>query len=335
MLTACASAPAATPAATSGPSLPTSNLAATVPSTTALPATTAATPATTPPPLGIAALAVAGDGIARVAVMPSGVVVPVNGVEPSGALRVRSTCGPEVIYSGPAQRIDRAHVVLDAGHGGSDGGAFYFGLREADVNYAVASRVREILKDKGLEVILTRESDYYVPLQFRADIAAAAQAKLFVSIHHNAGGGSRHDGPGTEVYYQQQSAESKRAAGLLWEDIYSALKDYDIEWWGAAYAGAVYRQGRTGADFYGIIRRTGGVPAALVEVAYLSNRAEAELIRTPEFAERSAQAIARAIVRYFATDDPGAGFREVNLGPIPGAVPSGGVPAACREPAYE
>ena len=77
------------------------------------------------------------------------------------------------------------------------------------------------------------------------------------------------------------------------------------------------------------------MPAALVEVAYLSNRAEADLIRIPEFTERSAQAIARAITRYFATDDPGDGYRDVNLGPIPGSVPSGGVPAACREPAYE
>lgn len=324
--------------ATAGPA-PTTTAAPTTlaapPTTLAAPATTAATTTTSRPPLGVAALARRGDGTPRVVTTPSGVVLPVAGVDPDGVPRVRTTCGPEARYAGGV-RHDYADIVLDAGHGGSDSGAFQHGKREADVNFDLAQRVRSRLAEQGLRVLLTRESDYYVPLQFRADIASAAQAKLFISLHHNSGGGSRREGPGTEVYYQQNSAESKRLAGLLWEDVYHSLdRAYDIEWWGAGYAGAVFRQGRTGADFYGVIRRTGGVPATLLEVAFLSNRAEAALIGTEEFADRSADAIARAIVRYFTTTDPGAGFRDTGLGPIPGSVPSGGIPSNCREPAYD
>ena len=90
-----------------------------------------------------------------------------------------------------------------------------------------------------------------------------------------------------------------------------------------------------GADYYGILRRSVGVPAALVEVAYISNAAEARLIATEDFREQTASAIVRSITRFFTTTDAGGGFREP-LDPLPptGQPPSGGF-NGCTEPSYE
>ena len=147
--------------------------------------------------------AVVTTGFRSAIVMPSGVVLPVLGVDDQGALRIRPICGGEALYSGPGTRIDRAHIVLDPGHGGFDPGAVQNGLREADVNLDTARRVREQLESLGLTVLLTREDDFYVPLQIRGEIALSSKAALFISIHHNSGGaGGNRAEPGTEVYYQ-------------------------------------------------------------------------------------------------------------------------------------
>jgi N-acetylmuramoyl-L-alanine amidase len=289
-------------------------------------------PATAPPPLGVPALAARAIR-PTVVVTPSGVVLPVLDVEPDNRLRVRTVCGSEAHYAGPGRRFDRVHVVLDPGHGGSDPGAVQNGLRESDVNLDVAQRARAQLERAGLDVVLTREFDYYVPFVVRGEVALNSKAALFVSIHHNSGGASVRAHPGTEVFYQQLDANSRRLAGLLWEDVTATLRVHPIEWYGASGAGALFRQGRTGPDFYGVLRRTAGVPATLLEIAYLSNPREAALVATESFREDAAGAIARAIVRYFTTDDPGDGFADPR-GAGPPTTPTGGT-AGCVEPPYD
>jgi N-acetylmuramoyl-L-alanine amidase len=276
---------------------------------------------------------VAGANRPTVVVTPTGVVLPVLGVEADGRLKVRAVCGNEAHYSGPGRRFERVHVVLDPGHGGMDPGAVQNGIRETDVNLDVAQRTRAHLERAGLDVVLTREFDYYVPFVVRGEIALNSKAALFVSIHHNSGSGSLRDHPGTEVFYQQLDANSRRLAGLLWEDVTTTLRAHSIQWYGAAGSGALFRQGRTGPDFYGVLRRTAGVPATLLEVAYLSNPREAALIATESFREDTATAVARAIIRYFTTDDPGDGFADPR-GAGPPTTPTGGT-AGCVEPAYE
>src|SRR5205085_5053207 len=116
------------------------------------------------------------------------------------------------------------------------------GLTEAALNLDVAKRAKAILDTMGYTTVLTRESDYYVPIQIRAEIALAAAPKVFISIHHNGGEAASHQGPGTEVYHQVQSASSKRLSGLVWEEIVSSFtKNYQVTWWGASDAGAIYR----------------------------------------------------------------------------------------------
>ena len=290
-------------------------------------------PTTIRPPLGLASLAESAGRRPSVVVTPTGVVLPVLAVEDDGRLRVRAVCGGEALYAGRGRRYDRVHVVLDPGHGGFDPGAVQNGIRESDVNLDVAQRARAHLEREGLDVVLTREFDYYVPFVVRGELALNSKAALFVSIHHNSGSASLGSHPGTEAFYQQLDEKSRRLAGLLWEDVTTALRAHPIQWYGAADAGAMFRQGRTGPDFYGVLRRTAGVPATLLEIAYLSNPREAALVATDAFREDSAAAIARAITRYFTTDDPGAGFRAPR-GAGPPTTPTGGT-AGCVEPPYE
>jgi len=272
-------------------------------------------------------------GPPKVVVTPTGVVLPVLGVEDGGQLHVRTVCGGEASYSGAGKRYNRVQVVLDPGHGGFDPGAVQNGIRESDVNLDVALRTRAYLERAGIDVVLTREFDYYVPFVVRGELALNSNAALFVSIHHNSGRAPLISQPGTEVYYQQLDAKSRRLAGLLWEDVTAALRVHPIQWYGADDAGALFRQGRTGPDFYGVLRRTAGVPATLLEIAYLSNPTEAALVATEAFREESAAAIAHAIERYFNTDDQGAGFSG-SRGAGPPTTPTGGT-AGCVEPPYE
>src|SRR5207249_178165 len=93
----------------------------------------------------------------------------------------------------PQLRPHRVHnygkvetVVLDPGHGGHDRGAVCRYGYEKDFALDVARKLRPLLQAKGLRVIMTREGDYFVPLEVRAQIANAARNSIFVSIHFNA-----------------------------------------------------------------------------------------------------------------------------------------------------
>src|SRR5438552_13487391 len=87
-------------------------------------------------------------------------------------------------------------VVLDPGHGGHDKGAVCRYGNEKDFALDVARKVRPLLQAKGLRVIMTREGDYFVPLEVRAQIANAARNSIFVSIHFNAS----NDDPNATVF---------------------------------------------------------------------------------------------------------------------------------------
>jgi N-acetylmuramoyl-L-alanine amidase len=109
-----------------------------------------------------------------------------------GLARVAAAAAAEPAAAAPAaaaptalrERFDT--VVLDAGHGGDDEGARANGLVEKDLVLDVARRLRQRLEHAGLRVVMTRDSDVYVPLERRTAIANDAGADLFISIHANA-----------------------------------------------------------------------------------------------------------------------------------------------------
>jgi N-acetylmuramoyl-L-alanine amidase len=165
----------------------------------------------------------------------------------------------------------------------------------------------------------------------RSRIAVALQPRAFVSIHHNADPDGPHDGPGSETYFQIRSPESKRLAGLLYEEIVKALRQYQVAWVGDTDAGAKYRVSSSGGDYYGVLRQSAGVPASIAELAFISNGPEAELLARPDVQQVEGNAVAAGIVRYLRTSDPGSGFTE----PYPRTTPAGpgGGSAGCQDPA--
>ncbi len=274
------------------------------------------------------ALAEAG---ARLIVSKKGVVLPVLG--PAGdAFRVITPCGNEIAATGtPISTID---VVLDPGHGGEEPGAVGpRGLEEKDLNLVVAAHAAKALQAQNVSVLLTRRADYRMTLASRGLVVEAIRPKLFVSIHHNAGTTAPSPGgPGTEVYHQNASTESKRLSGLLYEDVKGYLsKQKGVQWVAAEHPGVIARVGSTGEDYYGVLRRSKGTPAALVEGAFISNPTEEALLQRKDAQKAEGEAVARGIVRYLGTTDPGSGYLPPFTSKV--AAGSGGGAKSCKDPA--
>jgi N-acetylmuramoyl-L-alanine amidase len=257
-------------------------------------------------------------GEAAAVVTPTGIVLPVTGTD-GDEFAVTTPCaeGGRV----PGEPVTAAHVVLDPGHGGEEPGAVGpNGLLEKDVNLAVAREAADLLEAAGATVVLTRTADYRITLRTRAEIATRLDPLVFVSIHHNAEPDGPWPRPGSETYYQSENDDSKRLAGLLWEEEVAALGTFPADWVADTDAGAKYRLSTTGEDYYGILRLSEGVTSVLSEAAFITNPTEAALLATAEFQGAEASAIAAAITRFVSTDDPGSGFTE----PYPRESPAGG-----------
>lgn len=264
-----------------------------------------------------------------VVVTPTGVVAPVVRRTTAGWV-VRTPCGNEVMV-GRAMPVGRVDVVVDPGHGGDERGAVGpNGLAEADLNLAVARRVAESLAARGFSALLTRSTDLRMTLATRAEIVVQARPRAFVSVHHNTDPDGPASRPGTETFYQFRSGDSKRLAGLIYEEVVAALGRYAVPWVADTDAGAKYRLNSRGEDYYGILRRTAGVPAVLAELAYLSNPPEAALLVRPEVQRAEGEAVARGVIRFLTTADPGSGYAE----PYPRRTPagSGGGSGGCIDP---
>jgi N-acetylmuramoyl-L-alanine amidase len=241
---------------------------------------------------------------------PSGVLAIWTGAGNDGG-HVRTPCGRDAVV-GAFELVGDVDVVLDPGHGGLDPGAVAAsGVTEAELDLDVAQRVRALLDADGVRVELTRQGDWFRSLADRAEIAAALHAKAFVSIHHNSGVHPPQKlGPGTEVYHERADDESRRLAGLLWQEVVNGLSRFDVDWVASRYRGALWRADRDGDDFYGVLRRADTMPAVIVEAAYLSGPAESELVASDAFRDAEATAIARGIERFLSTSDQGAGFLD-------------------------
>lgn len=298
----------------------------TVPSTSTTTTTTTSTTTTTIPPTTTTVSSGPVGGL----VVAGGLVVPVEAQAPDGWV-VRTPCGSTAVvdHGTPLRGTD---VVLDPGHGGNETGAHSpDGLAEKTVNLGVAIAAKVALERAGYHVVLTRPGDQRITLGTRALLATRLQARAFVSIHHNASPDGPRAGPGTETFYQVASANSKRLAGLVYEEVVRALSQYQgVGWVADTDAGAKYRQNSSGADYYGVLRRTAGITGILAELAYITNPPEAALLARPEVQATEGEAVASGIIRYFTSNDPGSGY----VTPYPRTEPAGrgGGSSGCVDP---
>ncbi len=251
----------------------------------------------------------AAESRPRVLITPTGVVVPIIS-SLAGAYSVMTPCGnPARVVWGTT--IHHADIALDPGHGGAveTGAVGPNGLTEKDLNLDVAKRTARVLERRGISVVLTRTSDYRIPLATRAEIANVLEVEALVSIHHNAPTANTSPTPGTEVFIQDGNEESARLGGILQEEIVDALDQFDVEWSIATDPGAIVVLNDSGDNAYGMIRRP-EMPAVLAELGYISNAEEAELFATDRYRTVAATALADGIERWLTTDDPGSGFRD-------------------------
>ena len=254
------------------------------------------------------AVSAAGSTSSLGALVENGVIFPIVENTEWGKI-VTTPCNTEIIHNG-GEFLETVDVVIDPGHGGPETGSVGAnGLVERYLNLIVALLVEKELLSLGYTVALTRRTDLHMPIRQRTAIANSLSPKAFVSIHHNGGAQRRSDVPGTETFHQVNSSESKRLAGLLFEEIFESFKNYWVPWVNTVHNGASSRLSEPGRDAYGILRDTPDIPTAIAEAVYLSNPPEAELLILPEVQQVEAEAITRAIHRFISSSDPGSGFR--------------------------
>jgi N-acetylmuramoyl-L-alanine amidase len=213
-------------------------------------------------------------------------------------------------------------VIIDPGHGGHDPGAEVRGISEAELTLDVALRLEKLLlKEPGVEVVLTRRTNVYVPLEERTAIANRAAADLFLSIHANASADTR--ARGIETYFlnfasnsaaealaARENAGSSRTMREL-SDIVKTIalndkidesRDFASFVQGSMYdkLRRVNRQARNlgvkQAPFVVLIGAT--MPSILVEISFLTNRQEASLLRTARYREHIADALLAGVMKY-------------------------------------
>lgn len=182
------------------------------------------------------------------------------------------------------------HVVVDAGHGGHDRGACHFpsALIEKEINLDMAFRLEAALLEAGAHVTLTRRDDTFLTLDERAGIANERQADLFVSLHVNRYPSA--DCFGAQTFYLPSSEDGRRLAFLIQEEL---LKIYPPN----------YRQALPG-DFR-VLRGT-HMPAALVEIGFVTSPVDRQLMAQAGYREQVADAIVEACIRFVRGELPAA-----------------------------
>lgn len=237
--------------------------------------------------------------------------------------RVKEVDGEKPLSLAQQLGLGVRKIVLDPGHGGKDPGAMAFGLKEKTIVLDLAKRLSPILqKELGCEVILTRDSDTFVPLEERTAIANTQNADLFVSLHINA-----HPSPkvrGLETYYLNLStnAEAMRVAARenatsthqmsdlqdILSDIMKNSKINESSRLAQVVHGKVYKEiqkkgfadmknlGVKQAPFYVLIGAQ--MPAILIEIAFISNEQDKQNLQDPTFLNLLAHEIANGIGTY-------------------------------------
>ena len=215
-----------------------------------------------------------------------------------------------------------SRLVLDPGHGGHDSGADHFRVKESNLVLDIALRLEKLLlKEPGVEVVLTRRTDVFVPLEERTAIANRENADLFISIHANASRNAR--AQGVETYFLNFSSgpdaeavaarENAGNTGLMSSlpDIVRAIalnnKLDESRDFAASVQASLVKQlkpankglrdlGVKQAPF--IVLLGAGMPAVLAEVSFVTNKQEASLLRTARYRQRVAEALFNAIQGY-------------------------------------
>ena len=193
--------------------------------------------------------------------------------------------------------IPGADVIIDAGHGGIDGGTHWNDIKESQINLAIGRKLYLLLRSRGVRAILNRTGDYALSednrwhrtrsrhrrdLTQRRGLSDEVEAKALVSVHVNWS--PRNGKRGPLVIYRSGDDRSALLASLLQEQL------------NRQQGGA--RRPQAADQFY-LLNRV-AIPSAIVETAFLSNAEDRAMLTSPRGQTRIAQAIASGIIVYFS-----------------------------------
>lgn len=201
-----------------------------------------------------------------------------------------------------AAPLDPLHgrtIVVDPGHGGTAATDSYRvgpgGEREEWIDLRVALLLRDMLEERGARVLLTRKADVDVGLRARAEMALAAKADAFVSIHHNATADPQVNFP---IVYYHGYASQNRAGVELAHHVAAQLNDalFDRKTEPVVVSDHVIFAGSGTA----VLRHSQGIPGVIGEASFFTNPEEEQRLRDPEYNRREAAAYVRALEAFFA-----------------------------------
>ena len=198
-------------------------------------------------------------------------------------------------------------VIIDPGHGGFDKGAGSIYGHEKNFALDVAKQLRPLLEAKGFKVILTRESDVFIPLHIRARIANSVPDSVFVSIHFNATNADLHAN-GFEIFSLTPRAAPSTDDNALELRFMNVSNGTAVDSSSLGLSTSIYHSmlGNLGKFDRGIKRarfavlRHTKVPAVLVEGGFVSHREESKAIGNREWRGKLAQAICTGVEQYRA-----------------------------------
>jgi N-acetylmuramoyl-L-alanine amidase len=215
-----------------------------------------------------------------------------------------------------------SRIVIDAGHGGHDPGAKANGLNESDLTLDVAIRLKKLLeKQPGIEVVMTRETDVFIPLEERTAIANREAADLFLSIHVNASRNA--NARGVETYFLNFATNPEAEAVAARENSASGRTMHSLP--SIVRAIALNNKIDESRDFAATVQKSmvgtlsqknkslrdlgvkqapfvvligAGMPSVLAEMSFVTNKQEGQLLKTGAYRQAIAQALQDAVLRY-------------------------------------
>lgn len=192
-------------------------------------------------------------------------------------------------------------VFLDVGHGGSDPGATYYGVREKDINLDISLKLEKALKNAGYDVILSRTNDVFIDHKVeRSKIANASGADIFISVHHNAMPNNTSVN-GIETFWYEYDPNWQpqinkdmhnnpdrlvKSAALANEIHNNLIKQT------SAFDRGVRR------DTFAVLRET-ALPAVLLEFGFMSNRSELNKLLSNSYQDRLVKGVVDGVNAYF------------------------------------
>ncbi|WP_415782924.1 N-acetylmuramoyl-L-alanine amidase [Bacillus manliponensis] len=178
-------------------------------------------------------------------------------------------------------------VVVDPGHGAHDSGAYYGGVMEKTIALSVSLKLKSLLEQGGLKVVMTRTTDIYPSLNDRVNISNKNNADIFVSVHANAASSTA--AHGIETLYYSKHPKAKEARSLA-NSVQSAL---------IKNTGATNRKLKD-RDNLRVLKGDNNAPPILVETGFVSNPSERMKLVSDSYQNVLAQSVFEGVQQYFS-----------------------------------